>query len=227
VPTTTLGTPVVEHGATCVLVLLPGLGDSPRQFEDSGFLSSVRSDPDGCDIQVVDAHFGYYREAVIAERMASVLRGLRQRYASVWLVGVSLGGYGAALTARAHPELVDGLVLISPFLGVPKAVRPVIARIEAAGGIDAFHSHVEALSRPQRHFVEVEPLWAWLARSLRDPSAPRIHLAWGADDGFAWKHRVLARSQGIGSALEAPGGHDWHTFSFLFRELSRRSPWKS
>jgi len=214
----------VSRGGACLVVLMPGMGDDHDDFIRNGFLEALKNDPAQCDVQVLDAHFGYYREANITDRLASLLEPVRARYLRIWLVGVSLGGYGAALTARAHPELVDGVVLISPFLGVPRSVKPVVMRIEGAGGMANFSTARTEFSSPRRHFMEAEPLWGWLADHLRADGQPAIHLAWGADDGFARTHRALAGAPGLGSTLTQSGGHDWTTFASLFAEFMRRGP---
>ncbi len=130
---------MIDERRGCVLVLLPGLGDSPERFREHAFDDAVRQSSTPCDVVALDSHFGYYRDSVLVERVAQeVLTPFRARYQQTWLVGVSLGGYGAALIADARPDLVDGVVLISPFLGVPRAVRPFVERVEAAGGLSDY-----------------------------------------------------------------------------------------
>ncbi|MBL8912319.1 MAG: alpha/beta fold hydrolase [Archangium sp.] len=216
---------VVSGEGACLVVLLPGVGDSPERFAAHGFLDALSNDAAHCDVLVADSHFGHYRAGAITNRLAALLEPRRAQYRAIWLVGVSLGGYGAMLTAREHPQLIDGVVLISPFLGVPRAVAPVAREIEAAGGLSHYHPRPTTLSRPERHFVEVAPLWAWLAEHARDPAAgPRVVLAYGHDDAFAWKHRLLASSPSV-SSISAPGAHDWTTFAALFRQVLVRTPW--
>ena len=48
---------------------------------------------------------------------------------TIWLAGISLGGFGALRYAEAHREIVEGLLLLSPFLGS----RGLIAEVAAAG----------------------------------------------------------------------------------------------
>jgi pimeloyl-ACP methyl ester carboxylesterase len=212
---------------SCVLVLLPGLGDAPARFRSHGFASAVSQSQAPCDVIVVDAHFGYYRDAVLPERLSvEVLSPLREQYQRVWLVGVSLGGYGAVLTAQARPDLVDGVVLISPFLGVPGRVRPLLQKVEAEGGLRAYGGAFARPGEPRRHFMEVEPLWQYLASRSRGARGPELVLAWGEDDGFAWKHRILGDSLGDDATFSAPGGHTWETFASLWRKVVDDAPWR-
>lgn len=218
---------LAASGADCVIVLLPGLGDSPELFRTHSFADALEQGEGRCDLEVVDSHFGYYRDAVIVERLSARLESLAPRYPRVWLVGVSLGGYGAALVAQARPDLVDGVVLISPFLGVPKAVRPLVSRIEREGGLEAFDGPVQAPTQAKKHFVMVEPLWKWLAERARDEGpGPRVVLAFGAEDGFAWMHRVVGAALDPIDVIEQPGGHDWRTFRGLWSGVAAAAPWK-
>lgn len=215
----------LEAGHQCALVLLPGLGDTPAHFDRHGFLDEVKGADAPCDVVVVDAHFGYYREAVLPQRLADeVLSPLRERYQQVWLVGVSMGGYGALLVTEARPELVDGLVLISPFLGVPSRVRPLVERVEAAGGLLQYRGEFAGRTRPRKHFLEVEPVWSWL--STRDEAGPRLVLAWGAADGFARLHRAAATALPTEDVLALEGGHEWETFAALWRRVVASAPWR-
>lgn len=217
---------LASSGTDCVIVLLPGFGDSPEHFKKHTFADALGQGEGRCDLEVVDSHFGYYRDAVIVERLAARLESLAPRYQRLWLVGVSLGAYGAALAAQARPDLVDGVVLISPFLGVPKAVRPLVSRIESGGGLEAFDGPVQAPTKAKNHFVMVEPLWKWLAERARDEGqGSRVVLAFGADDGFAWMHRVVGAAMDPTDVIEQPGGHDWHTFRGLWSVVAAAAPW--
>lgn len=210
-----------EAASSCVLVMLPGIGDSPERFVDFGFIDVARQGRHRCDVVTVDAHFGYYRDANIVTRLSDVLQPLRERYEAVWLVGVSMGGYGAALTARQRPELVDGIVLIAPFLGLTGAVRPIIERVEAQG-LEAFVAS-RTSTNPRKHFVEVEPLWEWLAQRAR-AHGDDVVLGWGTRDRFAPTLQVVGESFEE-NAFIVDGAHDWKTFAAVFREVAAMPPW--
>ncbi|MGV3624656.1 MAG: alpha/beta fold hydrolase [Archangium sp.] len=217
---------LTSTGAGCVLVFLPGAGDSPELFETHGFLDAVKGSRANCDVLSVDAHFGYYRDAVFPQRLASDwLTSLRRRYDRVWLVGVSLGGYGAIQTAQAYPELVDGVVLISPFLGVPQGTAPLLTKIESSGGLEAFRSEAREPKNRRRHFLEVEPVWNWLAERSRGEPGPALIVASGSEDGFAAAQQTVVRALPSGSTFRAPGGHTWTTFAALWRQVVAAAPW--
>jgi hypothetical protein len=48
---------VADNGGECVLVMLPGLGDSPSLFSEHGFHETVRQSQSPCDVVVVDSPY--------------------------------------------------------------------------------------------------------------------------------------------------------------------------
>jgi pimeloyl-ACP methyl ester carboxylesterase len=217
---------LINDRRACVLVLLPGIGDDPALFREHGFHDAAEKSPEPCDVVSVDSHFGYYRDAVLVERLtAEVLSPLRARYERTWLVGVSLGGYGAALVAEARPELIDGVVMISPFLGVPSQVTPLLRRIDAAGGLDDYDGPFAQRSKPKRHFMEPDPLWAWLASRARGDEGPRLVFAWGRADRFDPQQSVVGAALEPGDVVQHHGDHSWETFGALWRQVAASAPW--
>lgn len=212
--------------AECVLVFLPGIGDSPELFKQYGFDAAVKAGDARCEMLTVNGDFAYYRDAVFPQRLADEwLTPLRKRYTRIWLVGVSLGGYGAVQTARAHPELVDGVVLISPFLGVPKGTKALVDRIDAEGGLENFHSTAAAPKNPRRHFMEPEPVWDWLAARSRGEPGPALIMAWGDADQFVVAQRTVGRALPEDTTFTTEGGHTWTTFASLWRQVAATTPW--
>lgn len=217
-----------EH-ADCLLVMMPGIGDAPERFSRHGFVELASEYAPSCDVRVLDMHFGYYRDANVVSRLSTVLEEARPKYAQVWLVGVSLGGYGAALTARERPELVDGVVLISPFVGLGADLQPLLRRVEAGGGLEHFKPTAQSLvapKDPRKHFRAIEPLWGWLAERARDEAGPEVWVAWGQADGLAPALSVVGDAFDE-RAVSMPGGHDWDTFAKLFRQVAASTPWES
>ncbi|MCB9592884.1 MAG: alpha/beta hydrolase [Sandaracinaceae bacterium] len=215
--------------AACLLVMLPGIGDSAQSFERHGFVEEARRAGLGCDVALVDAHFTYYLIQNAVERVSTdVLQDARDRgYRSVWLVGVSLGGYGAMLTARAHPELVDGLVLLAPMVGVPPSENDVAQEILAAGGLHRWSGLDTGADDPRHHFREARLAWDWLRVSTLDPrSAQTLVLAFGTEDTRAARYEVISEVLPAQAVFRCDGAHDWPTWRRLWREVLRAHPWR-
>src|SRR5438874_5901621 len=141
-----------------LIIFLPGIGDVLEDYETNGFIEAVLQSGAPADMIVVDAHFGYYLRQIVIERLrADVIAPARVTggYKEIWLAGISLGGFGALLYASEHPNDVDGLVLLAPFLGHP----PTIAKIGAAGDVRQW----QPANAPAETEYE-QKLWLWIRR---------------------------------------------------------------
>lgn len=243
VPSPTLGLAIHEAGEPvradfapsrapserhCLLVMLPGVGDDDAtRFERHGMVSAARRRSPECDVVVVDAHLSYYLSQTFVERLATdVLHEARRHgYRSVWLVGVSLGGYGAVMVARAHPSMVDGVILVAPMLGVPPKEDGVAREISDAGGLHDWPGLDPAQAAPRHHFREPRLVWDWLRETTMN-RPERLVLAFGSRDRLQARHRLLAAAMSPSRVLDAEGAHDWETWSSLWDRVLDLSPWR-
>jgi len=200
-------------GDRCLVLLLPGRGDGPGDYQQAGFASiAAASGEVTADLVAVDAHMGYYRDRSVVERLRQdFVAPARAEGRRVWLVGISLGGLGAVLYAAEHPEDVEGVVLLSPFLGKGAALDEV----EAAGELAAWEPG-DAAARG---------LWFRLWKHLQEltaqqpdngAAAPSLYLGYGDGDRLGRSHRLLARELPPGHVLHVEGGHDWRTWKELW-----------
>ncbi len=152
-----------------------------------------------------------YLDGSIVRRLHDeAIAPIRAGGAQVWLAGISLGGLGALLYGKAHPDAVAGILLLSPFIGT----RGAVAQVIRAGGFDAWQpSEGEAATREHR-------LLQWLkAYRSDDPAWPDIYLGYGENDRFAASYRLLADILPAERVVTAAGGHDWETWTVLWDRL--------
>jgi pimeloyl-ACP methyl ester carboxylesterase len=200
----------VDYGAAhakCLVVLLPGRGDTAETFRERGFVESLLNS--GADLEVIaaDATLGYYAAGIISERLeADVIAPVRGDQ-KVWLVGVSMGGLGVFDYARRHPGQVEGVIALAPFLGPASLAE----EIRAAGGLRAWKS--SGLGDE-----DYRELWAWL-RDATASGAPEISLGYGEADRLAKEDSVLAEVLPADHVSRAPGGHEWKVWKPLFGKL--------
>lgn len=78
-----------------LLVFLPGYTNTELDVKENGFFEIVQDRSLPVDLMAVNAHFGYLAEGIVIERLLiDVIQPAKQRgYKSIWLIGVSLGGY--------------------------------------------------------------------------------------------------------------------------------------
>ncbi len=210
-PMPTVGGPIDDGAARAdtLVVFLPGRGDRAEDFHAQGFFDIGH---DGTfDMIAADAHMGYYRDRTFADRLhVDVMVPARERgYARIWLVGISAGGMGAMVYSRQHPDGVDGIVLLAPFLGE----RKLVDAIAAAGGPAQWSGESEHGEPYQRR------TWRWLSGVTDERGEPPIVLAYGRDDRFASAADLLAGRLPPERVLTVDGGHDWPTWQRLWRRI--------
>jgi pimeloyl-ACP methyl ester carboxylesterase len=148
-----------------LLVFLPGAYLKPDEFEREGFISAVRERHLAADSLLVDADVSYYYDQTLSERLhADVIEPQRAKgYKSIWLVGISIGGFGALVHELSRPGSVDGIVALAPYLGR----RVLGAEILKAGGLRAW----QAPAGPLPDEEVDRKLWPWFQRYLEPQSS--------------------------------------------------------
>jgi pimeloyl-ACP methyl ester carboxylesterase len=198
-----------------LIVLLPGIGDQPETFQAQGFVNAVRERQINADIVAVRAHFGYYQARTIIERLHYdvVLPAQANGYRDIWLVGISLGGWGSVLYAQRHPQVISGMLLLAPFLGE----RHVFEEIEAAGGLQSWRPAIVHPEDDQRLGL------AWLADFERSEAPLKLHLGYGKNDRFAKPNGLIGAGLPPEQVQVIPGGHDWRTWLKLWQGFLDRA----
>lgn len=205
VPIRTVSYPGAGQPRTLV-VLLPGRRDSPEDFGRFDFPELAARAGARVDMVAVDAHLGYYFKRMIVDRLQEdVIAPARKRYDRIWLVGISIGGTGSVLYSAEHPENVDGLLLLAPYLGDEQ----VIGEVAMAGGLRGW--------TPPETFAPDDfqrRMWAWLKEGSRGRLP--LYLGYGRSDSFARANGLLGEALPPERVFTAPGGHDWRAWRALW-----------
>lgn len=194
-----------------LLVLLPGRREQPGDFERHGFFADIRPEH-RLDVVTVDLHLGYYRERNLDVRLRQdVLEPARQQgYRRIEMIGVSLGGLGALIYTDRFPGEVDRIVLLSPYTGGEAIVR----EIRAAGGLERWKPGLVEEDDRDRE------IWAaWRDRPPAAGDRPETLVAVGAQDRFREANALFVDTFLGGRLTVIDGGHDWKTWTTLFRSL--------
>jgi pimeloyl-ACP methyl ester carboxylesterase len=224
VPLRTLDLTLRGHHPTLV-VFLPGRRDSPEDFRRYGFAELAQRQGLDADFVAVDAHPGYYFNKTIVTRLREdVLGPARKTYRRILVVGISIGGTGALLYAAEHPEDVDGIILLAPYLGSDA----VIDEIDRAGGPLRWQppppDGSDDFERRMWSFVRSNQAAATALPGAETRSIP-LYLGWGESDRFARANALLGSALPAERAFHAPGGHEWKAWTVLWREaLGRYTP---
>lgn len=203
-------------GNGCLLLLLPGRGDGMDHFAEHEFGRIAAEHGIAAEVVAVDAHMGYFRSRSLLRRLtADVIEPARRRgIDEIWWVGISLGGMASLLVLDEHPEAVDGMVLLAPYLGD----GPMVDSVVTTGDLAVWRDDPDLPGGP-------DDLWRrlWLdlqERAVESPERPPIFLGFGDGDRYRAAHRVLAAALPDERVLVLPGGHDWKTWSALWTRIA-------
>lgn len=202
----------------CLVVMVPGFLDGPDAYVEHGFPRDLSDAGSPCDAVMVDLHYRYYGSPGVADIVYEdiLVPAAARGYEEIWMVGISMGGLGALLTAEAHPEMIDGIILLAPFVGE----RSVLREIETGGGAATWRppSDLEGAPRTQANYTA--RLWSWLRGYHTDPDVmPPLYLGWGSEDRLGTGDALLAALIPEDHVFGHQGGHNWATWRPLFQQI--------
>ena len=197
------------RSAAHCMIWLPGAYQALEEFLAAGFDAAVRERRLPLDLEFVDLEPAHLDDRAALRRLETdVLAGARARGASsVWLAGISLGGYLALDAFSAHPGAWDGLCLLAPFLGQ----RGLIAEIGAAGRLADW--------RPAPLAEDDEERRIWRFVQAGGLTARPCLLGCGREDRYAAASLLLASALPAEAVQIVTGGHDWSTWRRLWELL--------
>lgn len=195
--------------ATTCMVCLPGAFHAPEDFLSAGFHTRVAQRDLPIDLLFVDPELEHLGDRRFLNQLQhEVLQPAQAAgHRSIWLVGISLGGFMALDYAASHPGELAGLCLLAPYLGN----RMITAEIARARGLKTWQPGELAESDEERR------IWRFIQQQPAD--SPWMHLGCGREDRFADAHRLMAQALPNTAVNEVPGGHDWATWSLLWQNF--------
>jgi pimeloyl-ACP methyl ester carboxylesterase len=195
------------------MIWLPGAFQGPEDFLRAGFDAAVRKRNLTLDLQFVAVELEHVGDRSVIERLAReiVTPARAAGCRSLWLAGISLGGFFALDYAATRAEECDGLCLFAPYLGN----RRLISEIAAAPSLEAWDAGPLAESDEERR------IWRFIrdGQRARGAGARPLFLGFGRDDRFARGHALMARSLAPDWVHVAAGGHDWPTWLALWEQF--------
>jgi pimeloyl-ACP methyl ester carboxylesterase len=200
-----------------LVVFLPGFGDHGGVFDRYGLVDILEAET-RFDALGAHAHFGFYRDFSVLPRLERDVIGPARAmgYERIWLVGTSMGGFGAVSYAAAHPAEVKGVILMAPYLGEPA----VLEEIRAEGLADWDPGELEG--GDDRAWV-TRRNWAWIREQLGDPSGTPIYLGYGEQDPGVPEFEMLEELLPEQRVVHLPGPHGWAAWTPVFDRLVDRA----
>jgi pimeloyl-ACP methyl ester carboxylesterase len=197
-----------EAANTTLVVLLHGLGGGAVNFQTYGTVEAIRSCQPAANIFGANSHFGYYRERNLIERMhVDIIQPARAAgIKRIWFLGVSMGGMGTLEYQSKHPEDIEGIILMAPYLGEWEELEAYI-------------------EDPLNNNASSEPASVKVWRNLDSSKSLQAMLtvAYGEDDSMNRQHRWLTSLLAEERVIAAPGAHRWTVWQKLWPKALQRS----
>ncbi|WP_222564246.1 alpha/beta hydrolase [Novilysobacter antarcticus] len=216
VPTTFVAAPQPAHR---LVVMLPGRGDSLQKLTDTDVAGIIQQSWPDADVVLTGLTMPFYRQGRAVQRLHDeVIEPARRKgYEQVWLAGISLGGMGALLYDSEYPHQIDGLLLLSPYLGEDA----IHQQIRDAGGLAAWQAGPPQTAGPDTFQHELwRSLQAWSGRPERTDST---WVAYGADEPFRHPIELMTPLLPDDHVIVLPGKHNWKLWKPAMRALLDRT----
>lgn len=200
-----------------VVVMLPGRGDDLGGLQKHDTAQLIQQEWPDADVILVGLTMPFYTTGVAARRLHDeVMTPLKNRgYKQIWLAGISLGGMGALLYDHDYPGEVDGMLLLSPYLGKDDVQR----EIRDAGGVAAWNPGPLEQVGPQTFSRELwRTIKQWSANPARRQS---VWLAYGKDEPFRAPIEMMSPLLPASHVLMLPGHHNWKLWKTSLPALLR------
>jgi pimeloyl-ACP methyl ester carboxylesterase len=191
------------------MIWLPGAYHAARDFLEAGFPEAVLLRHLPVDLSFVDLELRYLGDDAAQQQLRTeVVLPARKLGVSVWLAGVSLGGFVALDYAARFSGELAGVCLLAPYLGNRMLTAEIAA---AAPGLDAWAPGELAEADAERR------IWRYVKTRVAD--SPPLYLGFGHDDRFAAAHKLLAAALPPASVDVIAGGHEWRTWVRLWENF--------
>jgi pimeloyl-ACP methyl ester carboxylesterase len=214
IPTAFVPAPRAAHR---LVVMLPGRGDDLASLERRGIAPIIQSAWPDADVVLTGLTMPYYKQGEATRRLHDeVIDPARRRNdREVWIVGISLGGMGALLYDRDYPAEVDGMLLMSPYLGEHK----IHQEIRDAGGLAQWTPDPAQPIGPATFQRE---LWRSLKHWSDDASRTRsVWLAYGDSEPFRAPIELISPLLPPDHVLMLQGHHNWALWTPALNALLR------
>jgi len=191
------------------VLLLPAAYTVPEDFQREGFVTAARDRALPLDLVFVELKPQHLTDRTLLRRLRHevVLPARAVGCTSLWLGGISLGGFVALAYAERYPHEIDGLCLFAPYLGN----HIITGEIERANGVHEWTPGDLADDDDERR------IWRFI-KEHRDRPSP-LHLGFGREDRFAASHRLMAAALAPESVDIVPGGHEWPAWRRLWENF--------
>jgi len=191
------------------ILFLPAAYTRPEDFLQAGFVSAVRDRGLSIDLVFAEPNLQHLADRTLLRRLRHelVLPARALGCHSIWICGISLGGFIAIAYAERYANELDGLCLLAPYLGN----HIITGEIARAGGVVSWQPGEPEQDDDERR------VWRFIKTHQSRPLP--LHLGFGNEDRFADSHRLMAAAVRPENVDLVPGGHEWPVWRRLWENF--------
>ncbi|MFL6604036.1 MAG: alpha/beta hydrolase [Steroidobacteraceae bacterium] len=191
------------------VLFLPAAYTGPEDFVQAGFVAAVRERQLPLDLVFAELNLQNLTDRSILRRIRHelVLPARAVGCRSIWICGISLGGFVALAFAERYSPEIDGLCLLAPYLGN----YMITGEIERASGVASWEPGELAADDDERR------VWRFIKSHANQPVA--LRLGYGREDRFANSHGMMAAALNPAAVRVIPGGHTWPVWTQLWADF--------
>jgi pimeloyl-ACP methyl ester carboxylesterase len=203
----------VDAEPSLLLAMVPGMGIAASDFHDRGLIAELNRHHWPVMCTVIDPGPEAYLDHTLEARMLDAIATGRQGAKRVWLAGISLGCQAILRCVRARPDLIEGVLMLTPYL----ASTGLIAAVTRAGGLRPWARGPHPEDTPE------QCLLTWLATAA---NLPRILVGHALRDRFKDTAALLGDILPPNRMIGIDGTHDWESWTLLWRLMLDHDPFQ-
>lgn len=201
-----------------LVVVLPGRGDDLASLQRTGIARIIQNAWPDADVVLTGLTMPFYRQGRAVTRLHDevIAPASTSGNRKVWLLGISLGGMGALLYEHDFPGQVEGILLLSPYLGDTS----IQDQVRAAGGLNKWNSGPLQPLSPDTFQHEI---WTTLKSISETPNRENaIWLAYGENEPFRTSIELMSPILPDENVVMLPGRHNWTLWTTAVDKLTER-----
>jgi pimeloyl-ACP methyl ester carboxylesterase len=186
--------------ARSLMVLIPGANQPVEELRSGGFIRAVRDRGLDIDVALMSPQPAHLLDrTALSELRREIVLPARGGGVRVSLAGISWGGFLALLYATDNSDELDGVCLLSPYLGNLMMTTELL-------GFESLASWSAATVDIHDELSEERRVWRYIA--AHEPADLIRYLGFGSDDRFSRSQRLLATRLSPQAVDIIPGGHE-------------------
>lgn len=197
-----------------LVIFLPGIRGESEDFIQNRFFQTARDYDLNHDLAAINSDIKHSIDGSFVKRLKKevIEPAKAEGYDSIWLVGISLGGYDSMKYYATYPNDIEGVILLSPYPGIDEEINAMGTRFKTVMKM------IVAVDKDYIPFSLLE-----IARKLQAHNKlDNVFLSYGNKDKFATIYPNFIKLLPPGNVHMIKGNHDWTTWENIWEDILQK-----